>query len=153
MLRAARLVYGLRRAWLRVRRPITLGVRVLVLDESGAVLVIRHSYVADWHLPGGGVRRGETTAQAARRELAEETGLLALGALPLLGLYGRFVDGASDHVAVHVVRHWRGDLLVDGREVLAARFVPAQAPGVALSPGTERRITEFLRGDAPAPLW
>ena len=42
-----------------------------------ALLLVRSSYRTGWHLPGGGVRRGEMPEAAARRELAEEIGLAA----------------------------------------------------------------------------
>ena len=37
----------------RVTRPLTMGVRAMVLDGEGRVCLIRHSYVAGWHMPGG----------------------------------------------------------------------------------------------------
>lgn len=41
-----------------LQRPMTLGVRGLVLDvPAKTVMLIRHTYVPGWHLPGGGVER------------------------------------------------------------------------------------------------
>lgn len=57
----------------RLRRK----VRAVVTDDRGYILLIRpHGYDKEcWTLPGGGVEPGETTAQAASRELQEELGL------------------------------------------------------------------------------
>jgi ADP-ribose pyrophosphatase YjhB (NUDIX family) len=57
-------------------------VRVLLLDEYDSLLLFRaedpHTGVAFWFPPGGGLQDGEDAAAAARRELAEETGLTDL---------------------------------------------------------------------------
>ena len=54
--------------------------RVLVVDAAGRVLMLRgfdpvNPAVRYWFTVGGGLEPSETTAQAAVRELAEETGL------------------------------------------------------------------------------
>ena len=56
--------------------------RVLLLDEDRRVLLVRFAYRGErwWAAPGGGLEDGETHEEAARREIAEETGF-ALDAL------------------------------------------------------------------------
>ncbi len=53
------------------------GVRVIVSDEQGRILMVKQSHEGNdiWMVPGGGVEEGETTKQAAAREVLEETGL------------------------------------------------------------------------------
>lgn len=58
-----------------------IGARVLLLDPADRVLLIHALDPADpahhwWELPGGGLDEGEDLRDAARREVAEETGLL-----------------------------------------------------------------------------
>ncbi|MBB3949398.1 NUDIX domain-containing protein [Aureimonas jatrophae] len=58
-------------------RPI-VGVSVCVFDPSGAALLVLRSrppFQGLWSLPGGRVEWGERLEAAARRELAEETGI------------------------------------------------------------------------------
>jgi 8-oxo-dGTP diphosphatase len=58
-------------------RPL-VGIGIVVL-RPGAVLLVRRGQppnVGAWSLPGGAQELGETAEAAARRELAEETGLV-----------------------------------------------------------------------------
>jgi 8-oxo-dGTP pyrophosphatase MutT (NUDIX family) len=59
----------------RVERP---AARILLLDDAGRVLLFRFDAgdrPAFWGTPGGAIDPGESFAEAARRELREETGL------------------------------------------------------------------------------
>ncbi len=61
--------------WFRLTRGLTLGVRVMVQNPQGHILLVRHTYSPGWLLPGGGVERGELAEEAAAREVLEETGV------------------------------------------------------------------------------
>ncbi len=54
------------------------GVRVVIPDEEGRILMVRqhHEDKDIWMVPGGGIEEGENAGEAAERELFEETGLI-----------------------------------------------------------------------------
>lgn len=58
------------------------GIRVLLVERGN------EPYKGCWAFPGGFMNMDETTAEAARRELREETGL-DVGAIRQLGAYDR----------------------------------------------------------------
>jgi len=148
-----RLAHLLRIVWLNIRRPLTFGTRAIIPDANGQVLLIRHSYVGGWHLPGGGVGRGETLRQAMIREVREEVGVEVTGPVRMLGLYGRFRHRASDHVGIFVVEHWQGTPHVDGLEIVAVGFFSPDALPDDTTPATQRRLAEW-RGESPvSELW
>ncbi len=83
------------------QRPI-VGIGVAVL-RPGAVLLVRRGRAPSlgaWSLPGGAQELGETAEQAARRELAEETGL-AVGELTLAANVDSIHRDADGRVQFH----------------------------------------------------
>ena len=143
----------LRTYWSLVN-PISVGVRAIVRDHDGQVLLVRHIYGDDrLHLPGGGIKRRETLVDGLRRELREETGLEILAAddeLRLLGVFTNFHEGKSDHVSVFVIdpEQWKGDLVADEIEIAKLNFESHPDLPEDVSPGTARRLAEF-RGERP----
>src|SRR5690242_7752007 len=82
-------------------------VAALAADDAGRVLLVRHTYREGWHLPGGGVERGESARVALEREMAEEAGVEAIGDPVLFGFYSNHRNHPNDHVAVYRVEAWR----------------------------------------------
>ena len=69
--------------------PLAADVVALAGDPPRSVLLVQRGFEpfkGSWALPGGFVETGERVAQAAARELAEETGVVATE-LTLLGVY------------------------------------------------------------------
>lgn len=149
-----RILQRLMHAYWRFSRPMTLGVRALVVDGSGCILLVKHSYVSGWHLPGGGVEPGETLGQALARELREEASVEITGAPELHGIFFNVRASRRDHVAVYVVRKFRAESVrLPDREIIACAFFPANALPSDTTPATRARIREFLSGDPRSEFW
>lgn len=140
-----RLLYLAFRLYCFIFRPVTLGVRVMLI-EDGRVLLVRQTYVSGWFMPGGGVKRGETLEQAARREVREEVGA-EMGVLELAGAYTHFGEYKSDHNILFRCADFRLHGRPD-REIAEARFFPLDALPEGLMPGHRRRLDEIRAGKA-----
>lgn len=117
------------------------------------ILFQRRSDNGFWGLPGGISELGESLEDTARRELTEETGLVA-GELQLLVV----ISGPETYVqlpngdeffqvsAVYLCRDWSGQPVPDGDEGLELRFFPLDAPPIQLGP-VNRQVLRLLRQD------
>lgn len=138
----------------RLTRSQTLGVQAVVINQGGEILLIRHTYVRGWHLPGGGVERHEALPDALRRELAEEAGIQTRGDPQLHGIFSNFERSAGDHIAVYIVRNWN---LIGTRsrspEVLEQRFFSLKELPATLIDGARRRIAEIFEEHKISSFW
>jgi ADP-ribose pyrophosphatase YjhB (NUDIX family) len=132
----------------------TLGVRVIALDDSGRIFLVRHSYVRGFHLPGGGVDNGETAKAAAARELAEEGGLTLTTPLELAGFFRNARHSARDHVVLYIARQVRQvEAKAPNWEIVESGFFPLDALPEDATPSTRARIHEFLTHAPPHEIW
>lgn len=138
----------------RFARGLTLGVRGMVFDAQGRVFLVEHSYVAGWHLPGGGVEPGETLLAALARELAEEGNIELIGEPALHGIYFNRRISRRDHVALYVVRSFRQSAPPQpNSEIVAHGFFAPMALPVGTTAATRARISEVLEGRPAAEIW
>jgi len=139
-------------AYKALRTPVAFGVSAIVEDSAGRILLVRQRYSPGWHLPGGGVERGEPPAEAIVRELQEEVGLQAQGVPVLHGLYTRTVGLATNVVALYRVPEAE-IAFVPNAEIAAILWADPKTPPQDATPATFRRFAE-LRGEAaPSPYW
>jgi len=132
---------------------MTLGVRAVVTDENGRVLLVRHSYARGWHLPGGGVERGETALEAVRREIAEEGGVEAAEAPTLIGFFANHAHFPNDHIALYRVGAWRPCAPAASGEIAERGFFALDALPEGVTRATRRRLAEVFEGAAQSAEW
>jgi ADP-ribose pyrophosphatase YjhB (NUDIX family) len=150
---AIRIALRARRLVNRVVKPRTLGVRAVLLDGEGRVALVKHHYVAGWHLPGGGVDRREGFAAALARELSEEVAVERFTVERILGAYHSFAEGKDDNILVYVARADGPIRAADEREIREARWFAIDALPPDLSPGTARRLAEYRAGALGGGRW
>ena len=149
-----RLIHRVARLYWRVRKPRTLGVRAVVLDETDRVALVRHTYTDQWYLPGGGVKKGESFETALHRELREEVALCDARIERVLGVYHSRRDAKDDHIVIFAVRVAGQDLQPsDAMEIEEVRWFAMDAMPDTASPATKRRLAEYQAGIVGVGAW
>lgn len=133
---------------------MTLGVRGIVTNAEGQVLLVRHTYTPGWHFPGGGVEKGEIAAVSLQRELLEEAGIVAEAAdLDLVSIHANHAFFPNDHVLVFRVSRWTQGEATSRGEIAEVRFVDPLSPPEGTTKGTARRLAEVFSGGARNLAW
>ncbi len=143
------------RIWFRLARPMTLGVRAIVENEAGQVLLVRHTYTKGLFLPGGGVERGEPALEALRRELEEEGGVKLTGMPELIGIYSNHQTFRNDHVLLYKVTApgWQTCPATSRGEISETVWINPKAPPEDITPGNRRRLQEAYAHQARQAYW
>jgi len=148
------LIRAILQPYWRLTRSQTLGVQGIVVQGGKEILLVRHSYVRGWHLPGGGVERHENLEQALGRELLEEAGLGIRGKPRLHGIFSNFGRSKGDHIAVYIVNDWerirdRSSKL----EILEQKFFAVDSLPSGLIKGARRRLAELFDNRPISSEW
>jgi ADP-ribose pyrophosphatase YjhB (NUDIX family) len=122
-----------------------LGVNTAVFKD-GRVLLTRREDFHVWCLPGGSVDDGESVAQAAMREVTEETGL-EVRLTRMVGIYSRpgWIEGGY-HIVVFTAEQIGGQLEPAPREVVEIEFFGIDALPDRMLIGQRERILDAAAG-------
>lgn len=135
-------------------RPLLVpGAQVLLLDGAGRGLFQQRADSGVWELPAGACEEGGDFADAAVREVAEETGLrvdradlVAFGSLSDPGVHTlTYPNGDVTHcfALCFMTRRWSGELNPGLDEVRRAEFRELSDPPVPLHPPTAVVLSMF----------
>ena len=130
------------------RHPIP-GTTVIPLLPDGRIVLIRRRDTGQWGLPGGLIDWGEDIASAAKREIAEETGLQLLQIRRLVGVYSSMERDPRIHsISVVVEADVEGDFAIqDTLEVSHVQaFLPGDLPLGNLSHDHDQQLGDYLKG-------
>ncbi|WP_428425593.1 NUDIX domain-containing protein [Pararhizobium sp.] len=150
----SRLITRVVHSYFAFARGMTMGVRAACFDAEGRVFLVRHSYVPGWHMPGGGLERGETALQALVKELREEGNLEMSGPPELFHVYYNRQTSKRDHVIfyrclnVRQVSPKKPDM-----EIVESGFFALDDLPAATTPATRRRLAELSGSAPPADVW
>jgi len=116
-----------------------------VVVRDGELLLISTAGGKRWQLPKGRIEAGETSEQAAVREVREETGVTGRIVAPLPGVDYWFAEGQAKRIRKHVdyflLAYVSGsERDFDPKEVTGAGWFPGAEALARLSHDNERRV-------------
>ncbi len=132
---------------------MTLGVRGLVTDAEGRILLIEHTYMPGWYMPGGGVEHGESAEESMARELVEEAGVEITAPPRLISIHANHGRFRGDHVLLYRIDHWRACRATSRGEIKALGWFAPDALPEETTASTRRRIVEVLEGKPVDHRW
>jgi len=137
----------------RLTRGMTLGVRGVAVDGEGRVLLVKHTYVHGWWLPGGGVERGQTAEDALVTEMREEAGLIVEGRPTLVSVHSNERYFRGDHVLVYRIDRFTMTPWAGGGEIAEIGWFDPSALPDDTHRATRARLEEVFGAVEATPHW
>ena len=137
----ARLVSNSLHWYFLCKRGVTLGARAAIYNREGKVLLVRHTYVTGWYLPGGGVDRGESILEAAYREVREETGLSKFELRDHPVMHHNSAISSRDYVAYYIGRCDEAIDFMANSEIAECRYFSPDT----LPPDVNKECLKFIQ--------
>ena len=119
-----------------------LAVNVAVIHE-GKILLTQRADFETWVLPSGGVKAGESLAQAAIRETKEEMGM-DVELTRLVGVYSRVGSWSPGYMVLFAAKPIGGEIKCQEGETIAVEWFAFDELPSPLSLGHRRRIRDAL---------
>jgi ADP-ribose pyrophosphatase YjhB (NUDIX family) len=123
---------------------LTLAAGVAVIEDDRILLTKREDFEV-WCIPGGMVEAGESVAQAAVRELGEETGLVVT-LTDLVGIYSKLSSMGDVHSVLFRGRRTSGELTPQEGETSEFGFFGLEDLPSDLLYGQRQRVLDALGG-------
>ncbi|NLT94265.1 MAG: NUDIX hydrolase [Clostridia bacterium] len=128
------------------------GASVIVENEQGEILLQLRRDNHCWGYAGGSVELDEEVEEAAKRELYEETGLIA-NELELLGIFSgkdmHYIYPNGDEVSnidiVYVCKSYSGNLKIQQDEVIKLKFFSLLDLPENIFPPNVKALKEYIR--------
>jgi 8-oxo-dGTP pyrophosphatase MutT (NUDIX family) len=127
------------------------GASVILINKNGEILLQLRADNNYWSYPGGSVELDEKVEDAAKRELFEETGLIA-NTLELYGVFSgsdfHYIYPNGDEVSnidvVFICKNYSGVLKADLNEAHDLKFFSLNNIPMDISPPVIKIINKFI---------
>lgn len=134
---------------------IVPGAQAYICDDQGRILLQRRADSGNWSAPGGVMDVGETLADAAVREVREETGL-EIEITGLLGIYTdpahviAYADGEvrQEFVVAYRARVMRGTLRISDESTELQWLHPSELSNLPMHETGRLRVSHFVEDRA-----
>lgn len=143
------------RALIGTRPIIVVGASIILLDERKRLLLVHRADNKLWGLPAGLLELGESLEECARRELKEETGILAteLEFFRVFSgpeLFHKYPNGDEVYIVstTFLARKYEGDARVNDGESLDLQFFPLDNLPIQLNPPSSFPIRKFIEHES-----
>lgn len=112
----------LSRSYWFIFRPKTFGAKVILINNN-EVLLVKNTYGYKLSLPGGGIKKGESPQDGAKREIFEELGI-RMNMLKPLGSIVSTLEFKKDTIYVFYADLKDRNVVIDAVEIESAEWMP-----------------------------